>query len=272
MVKKVYWIFYDSISKTQSNPLLTEDAQTAILKMRPQDMARYLVWTDGWENWQALKVYLESDQKNFVSTFTVPIPMSQEETVKATVKDVLENTQTQFRSKEDSHSFSSIKLTEETISRIVRLEKQPETKSFDIDEIRWSDTKKPDLDFSKISEKTKFLGKRETRHELKIEVVLISPKGKTFRSRSKNISLSGSLLEDTIPFDYYDAPFDLVVINNNTKDPHKSRVKLTGKTVGGTGLTQRIQYHNPTEQQKNALQILLEDYVSLQKKQTSKAS
>ncbi|MEQ1722875.1 MAG: hypothetical protein ABL930_06835 [Pseudobdellovibrio sp.] len=271
MANKLNWVFYDSFSKTQSNPFSTEDAQTAILKMRPQDMARFLIWTAGWENWQSLKVYLESDQKNFVSTFTVPVPMSNEETIKATIKDVLENTQTQFRSKDDTKSFSSIKLTEETISRIVRQEKQPETKSFDGDEITWSNIQKPDLDFSKISEKAKFMGKRETRHELKIEVLLISSKGKSFRSRSKNISLSGSLLEDTIPFDYYDAPFDVVVINNNTNDPQKARVKLTGTTVGDGGLTQRIHYHNPTEQQKKALQLLLEDYISLQKKQSPKA-
>jgi hypothetical protein len=258
MANQLYWVFYDSISKTQSNPLSTEDAQTSILKMRPQDMARFLVWTAGWENWQPLKSYLESDQKNFVSTFTLPLPMNNEETIKATLK-------------EDTKSLSSIKLTEETISRIVRQEKQPETKSFDADEITWSNIKKPDLDFSKISEKVKSMDKRETRHELKIEVLLISPKGKTFRSRSKNISLSGSLLEDNIPFDYYDISFDVVVINNNTKDPQKSRVKLSGTTVGDGGLTQRIQYHNQTELQKKALQLLLEDYLSVHKKQRSKA-
>ncbi|MBY0553151.1 hypothetical protein K2P97_01395 [bacterium] len=263
MSNKVTWIFYDTFAKTQSNPFSQEDAQTAILKMRPQDVARFLIWSAGWASWQPLKTYLESDQKNFVSTFTVPIPMTGEQTVKATIKEVLENTQTQYRTKEDTKSYSSIKLTEETVSRIVKQDKQPEGKSFDGDDITWSGIEKPNLDFSKISQA---MHRRETRHELKIEILLISPKGKSFRSRSKNISLSGSLLEDTIPFDYYDTPFDVVVINNHTKDPQKSRVKLQATTVGGNGLTQRIHYHNPTDLQKKALQILLEDYIALQNK------
>lgn len=227
-------------------------------------MQRFLIWTTGWQSWQPLRAYLESDQKNFVSTFTVS--KTGEDTVKATIKDVLENTKTNFKVKETTatDAFSNIKLDEETISRIVRQEKvENDHKHFNGDEITWSNIKKPDMDFSKIT-KTKSLERRATRHELKIEVLLISAKGKTFRSRSKNISLSGSLLEDTIPFDYYDTVFDVVIINNHTADPLKARVKLAAKTVGD-GLTQRIHYNNPTEVQKRALQTLLEDYIELQK-------
>lgn len=271
MAGKVYWVFYDSLSKFQSNPVSTEDAQIMIFKMRPPQMARFLIWTTGWQNWQPLRAYLESDQKNFVSTFTVP--KTGEETVKATVKDVLENTLTNFKiqrdagqgdkaKKEDTHSFSSIRLDEETISRIVRQDKIEQNETFNGEEITWSNIKKPDLDFSKFSGKN--MSRREPRHELKIEVLLISSKGKTFRSRSKNISLSGSLLEDSIPFDYYDTVFDVVIINNHTSDPLKSRVKLSAKTVGD-GLTQRIHYNNPTELQKRQLQHLLEDYLESQR-------
>ena len=261
MSDKVHWVFYDSLSKFQSNPVSTEEAQIMIFKMRPPQVQRFLIWTTGWQNWQPLKAYLESEQKNFVSTFT--LPSAGEQTIKATVKDVLENTATQFSPKKtDTKSFSSIRLDEETVSRIVRQEKMEENKGFNGDEITWSNIQKPDLDFSKVSQ-NKSLHRREARHELKIEVLLISSKGKTFRSRSKNISLSGSLLEDTIPFDYYDTVFEVVVINNHTKDPVKSRVKLTARTVGD-GLTQRIHYNNPTELQKRALQNLLEDYLQTQ--------
>lgn len=267
MASTALWVFYDSLSKVQSNPIPTEDAQIMIFKMRPQQMQRFLIWTTGWQSWQPLRAYLESDQKNFVSTFTVS--KTGEDTVKATIKEVLENTQTNYKVKETTGAFSKIKLDEETISRIVRQEKElTDHAHFNGDEITWSNIKKPDLDFSKIT-KAKSLERRATRHELKIEVLLISSKGKTFRSRSKNISLSGSLLEDTIPFDYYDTVFDVVVINNHTNDPLKARVKLSAKTVGD-GLTQRIHYNNPTEGQKRSLQTLLEDYIQIQ--QQSKAS
>ena len=111
------------------------------------------------------------------------------------------------------------------------------------------------------------MSKRDLRHVLKIEILLISNKGKTFRSRSKNISLSGSLLEDTIPFDYYDAIFDVVIISTQVKDPSRSRVKLTASVVSKVGnLSQRIQYVNLTIKQKMDLQFMLEEYIEAQSK------
>lgn len=271
--------------------MTTTDAQASILKMRPQDVERFLLWTAGWQNWQPLKIYLESDQKNFVSTFTVSsINGKTEATVKAMIRDVLENPQASdhtrtsahiqasFRAKNEkkeetiTRSYSSIRLEEETISRIVRQEQaeleisEPEVKSFDVDEITWSKQEKPKLDFSNITHKK--MSKRDLRHLLKIEILLISTKGKTFRSRSKNISLSGSLLEDTIPFDYYDSVFDIVIINAQVKDPTRSRVKMSASVVSKVGnLSQRIQYVNVTIKQKMDLQFMLEEYIEAQKKE-----
>lgn len=266
----------------------TSDAQASVLKMRPQDVERYLIWTAGWQNWQPLRNYLESDQKNFVSTFTVSGKNGKSEaTVKAMIKDVLEHTQTSTHThaqqpaalrvrntkKEDTitKSYSSIHLEEETISRIVRQEQAElevsadERKNFDADEITWSKQEKPKLDFSNIQQKT--MSKRDLRHVLKIEILLISNKGKTFRSRSKNISLSGSLLEDTIPFDYYDSIFDVVIMSSQVKDATRSRVKLTASVVSKVGtLSQRIQYVNVTIKQKMDLQFMLEEYIEAQAK------
>lgn len=271
MANKVLWVFYDSLSKTQSNPVSTEEAQTSIFKMRPQQIERFFIWTTGWQSWQPLRSYLESDQKNFVSTFT--ISKTGDETVKAVAREVLENTLTNFRhKKEESQSvsvsgISGIRLDEETVSRLVRMEHPAQQADVDAASLNWADVQKPDVDFSKLANPA--MAYRETRHELKIEILLISSKGKTFRSRSKNISLSGSLLEDSIPFDYYDTNFDIVIINNSAKDPTKSRVKMVAKVVGDGSITSRIHYCNPTEAQKKSLQYLLEDYIDAQKRKAS---
>ena len=274
-INKMMWVFYDSISKIQSNPLSSDEAQSTIMKIRPNSITRFFIWTQGWQNWQPLKSYLESDQKVFVSTFT--ISKTNEETMTAAFKEITELTQTQTHTSfpheqtitnTNTKSYSSIRLDEETISRLVRMDGQKVLDlhpSVDGDEITWSNVKKPDFNFSKILNKS--MDKRETRHDLKIEILLISRRGKTFRSKSKNISLSGALLEDTIPFEFYDTPFDLVVLSTLTKDPRKARVKLEGKTVGETkgSRTQRIQYNNPTDDQKNLLQSLLQDYIDIKK-------
>lgn len=258
-MSQVYWVFYDTVIKVQSNPIATEAAQTSIMKMRPEDVARFLIWTPGWQNWQPLKAYLESDQKNFVSTFTTSKKAHMKEAADKAAKEVIEHTQTSFK-KEKTKTFSNIKLDEETISRIVRQESGNDER-FDGDDLTMSGIKKPKLDFSNIGQKA--MDKRETRHELKIEILIMNAKGKYFRSRSKNISLSGALLQDTVPFDYYEYPFDAIVVNNHSPDPHCSRVKLKAKTVGD-GITQRIQFLDVTPQQKANLQTLLEFYLKQQ--------
>ena len=271
------WVFYDSISKIQSNPLSTDAAQSTILKIRPNSITRFFIWTQGWQNWQPLKSYLESDQKVFVSTFT--ISKTNEETLTAAFREITELTQTQTHTSfpheqtntktgtntntgTGTSTYSHIRLDEDTISRFLKPDSH---KSFDAEEITWSNIKKPDFNFSKVLNKA--MGKREARHDLKIEVLLISRRGKTFRSKSKNISLSGALLEDTIPFEFYDTPFDLVVLSTLTKDPKKARVKLEGVTIGEVkgSRTQRIQYNQPTDEQKKLLQGLLEDYIDAKK-------
>lgn len=295
MSKKVLWVFYDSLSKTQSNPISTEDAQMSILKMRPQQIERFLIWTAGWDNWKFLKSYLESNQKNFVCTFTVPLPKTRLETVTAVIKEILENIQptksqatnphtTDSRTppqenpnknkpqsgdskKEITRSYSNIHLNDDTFSDLSASGPSVGIADFDGNEATYNNIEKSNLDFSIINKK--FRKRKQT--ELKIEILLISTKGKDFRSRARNISLSGSLLEDTIPFDYYGNKFDVVVINPQSDNPAKSRIKLRGTILDNNGgLTHRLHFCDMSALQKKIFRIMLEDYVALQK--THKAS
>ena len=278
-VQQSLWVFYDSIAKIQSNRLTRDEAQSTILKIRPQTIDRYFIWTQGWENWQPLRSYLESDQKVFVSTFTVS--HSNEETAKAVAKEIFEqtityaHTKTSFRhhdnvneppaSDQDTKSvtntaynriYSKINLNDEPSINFNRSgdPNNDYTTQFEIEHIDLKNIKKPSFDFSKI---TKRMDQREPRLELKIEVLLISPRG-------KNISLTGALLEDCMPFDFYEVVFDVVVISHITGKG--ARVKLQGRSiVAGGNYTQRLQFINPTADQKKDLQNLLKDYVDATK-------
>lgn len=268
MSKKVLWVFYDTLSKTQSNPIPTEDAQMSILKMRPQQVERFLIWTAGWESWMHLKQYLESNQKNFISTFTIPIPKTRFETATAVIKEIIGNiqpvkSQTNSTRKEVTRSYSNIHLNDDTFSHVSEHEPSLGITDFDGNEASYDNIQKSTLDFSKINKRFR----RRRQKELKIEVLLISTKGKSFRSRSKNISLSGSLLEDTIPFDYYGTKFDVVIVNTQSDDQTKSRIQLSGIIKGNNGtLTHRLHFCDMTAIQKKSLKSLLEEYLEIQKK------
>lgn len=253
------WIFYDSMSKTQSNSITSDEAQMAIFKMKPKDWKRFFIWTNEWKSWQPLELFLKSDQDFFITDFKAHDSI--EDTVKyEKVRTVLEmNSVSKRKHKEITKSFSGVLIEDRH-----PVDKPVTHEVYDVDELSWSKTKKPEINFKKLKEKMSY-GMRERRHEFKIEVLLITVKGNIFRSTSKNISLSGSLLEDNIPFDYYGVIFDIVIVNRGSEVSPTARLVLKAKTVGD-GLTQRLNFHDISESQKAALHTLLQEYLDQQKK------
>lgn len=265
MGKSTGWVFFDKLSKQQSKVMTLEEAQFAILKMRTKDWERFYIWSNGWASWQILKVYLESDQKNFITNFT-PTEMD-DITLKTTVRDVLElHPASKKVQKEITKSFSNIKLHEESISNY---KKNNLGKDFFGGDLTWSNIKKPDVDFTKINAKKQY-DHREQRHSLKIEILLVNKKGRAFRSSSKNISLSGALLEKNVPVDFTHQPFEAVIVNNYTSDKRTSRV-IVNATLSGEGVGCRIQFLDLTDAQKNSLHDLLSDYLKQQKNYSQQA-
>ncbi len=267
MAQSRKWILYDSLYKTQSNAITTEETQMAILKMSEMDTIRFFIWTTGWEKWQPLKGYLESNQDHFISSLA-PEKDPLQNTVKARVRDVVEMKPADKEIEEEvtksfslsvsiTKAFSSISLEEKDIV----FNDEFSVHKFNGDDLDVDNISKPKMNFKDINQNG--LKDRPNRHELKIEILLISTKGKTFRSRSKNISMSGSLLEDNIPFDYCGRIFDIVVINKQPCPPQFQRVSLKAVTVG-EGLTRRIHYVNMIKKEKQDLQNLLENYIRIQ--------
>ena len=271
MTQTARWILYDSLYKTQSNAISTEDAQMAILKMSEMDTIRFFIWTTGWEKWQPLKGYLESNQTNFISSLAPEKEDTYESsqvTMKAKIRDVIEMKPAAKEIEEEITKSFSLSVSISKTFSVISLEEKDivfnDEKSvhlFNADDLTFENIKKPKVSFKDLNKQS--LKDRSDRHELKIEVLLISSKGKTFRSRSRNISMSGSLLQDNIPFDYCGRIFDIVVINKQPCEPQFQRVSLKAVTVG-EGLTRRIHYVNTSKKEKKELQNLLENYIKIQ--------
>lgn len=241
------WILLDSVTKIQSQPLSREKLQNAILKMTERDWIRFYLWTEGWQNWQSLNDFLQSEQKEFSKNRH---ENSSEVTIRVTHPT---KTTTPQHEQTITKSTTMVNSVEDTLAS------QLKDQDYDGGSLNDKTTPPPEtLDFKKIGDNYRI---RAERHELKIEVLLISQKGKTFKSYSKNISLSGSLLEDNIPFDFYGVQFDVVVVNRHASNPQHARVQLRSETVG-EGLTQRLRFMNPTVIQKQKLLDLLNEYIT----------
>ncbi len=260
------WIIFDAITQIKSQPLNKEQLQASIYRIHNSELKRFHIWTVGWSNWQSLENFLNSDQSNFFRT----VEEAKIASARNVNDDTLEITKTSANGKKSKRSkdktkeksitksMTLIKFTDEITETSYKFGQQ----AFDGEDMTWSGSEPPN-DISYEHLKNTSYHHRSRRHELKIEVLLISNKGKTFRSHSKNISLSGSLLEDNIPFDYYDTSFDVVVVNRYAENPANSRVQLKAKVIGD-GLTSRIQFDKPSDGQKSRLKILLEEYIEKQ--------
>lgn len=235
--KKQYWFVLDSVTQIQSRALTDEQLQHAVMRMQEKEWDRFFIWTESWEKWQPLKAFLKTNEKNFLSLIQLTKKV-----------DAPEPTITK--------SVTYVRTDSESTATSFRIPKNME---------------KPNeaLDFKKLNEKVKFKA-RSTRHDLKIEILLISKSGKSFRSYSRNISLTGSLLEDNIPFDFYAETFDVIVVSRKAKDPAFSRVQVKGQTIGD-GVSRRIQFEAISAHAKNRLSILLNEYLDSQKNVVKKS-
>ena len=112
---------------------------------------------------------------------------------------------------------------------------------------------------------------RAERHTLKIEVLFINSKGKTFKSFSRNISLSGTLIDEEIPMSFLGQKFEIVIINRFSKSTANSRLQLFAKCPV-LSAPNRIQFLDVKDTQKTKLRTLLEQYLIDQKREMSRAS
>lgn len=248
--KKQKWIVLDSVTKIQSQLLTDEQLQSSVMRMQEKDWDRFFIWTESWEKWQSLRTFLKTTDKNFSGLLNITKKSQVDE---ATITKSVTYVRTDSEATSTSYRPGHGKSVEMNIDQVKSGQHKPSE----------------DLNFKKLKDKEDFKT-RSTRHDLKIEVLLISKMGKTFRSYSRNISLTGSLLEDNAPFDYYGEVFDVIVVNRYAKDPAFSRVQVKGITVGD-GVSRRIQFEPMSDHTKNRLTVLLNEYLENQKNVAKKA-
>lgn len=251
---KKKWFILDCVTQIQSQPLSEDQIRMTLMRITEKEYDRYFVWTNTWENWQSVRLFLKSEDPVVQRI----INKDSEKKKAATKEDTITKSSTYVKTDDETTAGSSY--------RYINLQKDTDMNQINMDQVKLPNN----IDFKKLVTKEAYKH-RMTRHDLKIEVLLISKLGKTFRSYSKNISLSGSLLEDNVPFDYYGEMFDVVVVNRYAKDPANSRVQIKGVTVGD-GVSRRIEFEPYTEAAKVKLVFLLNEYLENQKAAGQKAS
>ena len=279
------WIIYDAENKSQSKPLSVVQTQVVLLSIQPHSFGRYFLWTPGWEKWMSLREFIEEDQKYFVLAH----PPKPADEVPETSTPGLRNQAPNIA------SSSSTSMTEDTVTALISSFTQEnaftEVETADPELTKQSsdygyyhrDFHGSDLDLSKIrkikpdttkkkspiQQKNKDASppeaerRRHERHNFKIEVVLVS-KTRSFRTYSKNISITGTMLENEIPKEFLKKPFDLIVVNPFEPDVRKSRLLFKAKIVGDLEDPRRLMFLERDNEMAARLEALLKAYVAYQ--------
>lgn len=106
--------------------------------------------------------------------------------------------------------------------------------------------------------------KRAERHAFKIEVIIALSTGKSLRSFSRNISLTGTLIEDNIPEEFHNKTVEVLIHNQLDKTNKNSKLALQGKVVGQGGTTRRLTFSNMNEKNLDKMEALLAAYFEKQ--------
>lgn len=257
------WIIYDAETKTQSKPMSVVQAQVALLSLANKDHGKFFLWTPGWDEWVCIREFLESDQKYFV-IMQPPKPMDLPSS-----DDTLTATQNAPATSNNDSRYTQVVVGDLPV-------KKAEIggyhqKDFNGDELDLAKIKKlkPDAMGKKKAEPAAQVEedgadrRRDPRHNFKIEVVLVS-KIRSFRTYSRNISLSGTMLEDEIPRDFLNKPFDLIIVNPFEPDPSKSRLLFRAKIVGDLQDPRRLMFVEQDVAMTLRLDALLKAYVAYQ--------
>jgi hypothetical protein len=273
------WIIYDAETKVQTKPMSVVQAQVTLLQLVASNPNRYFIWTPGWDGWVCVQEFLDSDQKYFV---IVQPPKPDEPAVKLETVTITVTQNAPATDNADS-MYTQVVVGETPMKDAVVEEYWRQDFNGDqLDIKKIAGKKKPETTKKKVGEHTVTNAKislkdpkdskepskpsdrrRDPRHNFKIEVVLVSIV-RSFRTYSRNISLSGTMLEDEIPKDFLNKPFDLIITNPFEPDPSKARLLFRAKIVGDLVDARRLMFIEQDVAMTLRLDALLKAYVAYQ--------
>ena len=258
------WIFFDSETQKESKPLSVVQAQVLLLKFKAKDLHKVYIWTPGWSEWQSVYQLLKSEQKYFVVN-QPPRPKGDNTVILPPPPEASGSTK-KPKSKEDS-PFTQIIVGHRAKSE--KIDYGYYAQEFTGEQLDYEEVKKVKPLKTETVTETISTGnveddrRRALRHNFKLEIVLINKDG-SFRTFSKNISATGTLLQDSIPKSFLNKPFDLVIINRFEPDPQKARLLFKAHIVGDLTNPRRLMFVNVDDSMIARLEALLTAYVHYQ--------
>lgn len=259
MQEKLTWVLFDKSTNKKTQPMDTMQTQMVIMTISVKNLENIFIWTKNWTQWKKLTEFLNSDQKHFAFKKSTPAKQANTDNEPTLTNTNIKEDETQSAIYFTDTVFTEINLSEDSSSK----SQNSVYSDFNGDDLKLEDVlnaaPKAKISFTQKSSAER---RESPRHNFKIEFLIATKTGKTFRSYTKNISLSGAMLEDPIPQEILSHPMDLVIINKFEKDPVKGKLHFRGKIIGNLADPARLNFINPEQSTIKKLQEMLESYLA----------
>lgn len=191
MSKQVKWCFYDPETKTKTADLATDEAQMAILKMRPKDINSFYFSHTGDSAWKPLKMLMTSSASPFAGL--------------ALLTDMTDKT---------SQSQANSKLKMQPVDQDTQDEIERTFTNSCID-----------------AQKTLAVANFKKPSTKSIDLVLMNTQGMIFRAGAVNPTPEGSLCDKVIPIHFHSGLVDVVIINSAATNKYFEKIKINAKVL-----------------------------------------
>lgn len=257
------WIFYNTKTQQKTQTLSHEKAQLFILELTKHEMRHIVAWTPGWKKWIPVKEILKSESSYFLLPPTPSkIDISSEITMTKSSRSHSKSGRSKSRQETITNTQSGDSKFERTYTEVqLSSSTSDNQKDFIPEAVNWEKTpvlpvlKKNFEDGMSDDERREY-----RRFPHRIEIVIMTKKGKSFRSSSANISLGGVLLREAIPAEILNDAMDLVVVNPFPDSNTPSHLMMKCKIVGDIKNKKQLMFYDITYEIQTQLYNILDKY------------
>lgn len=217
-----YWLFVDAKTRVVSKRLTQKGAEEFLNDLRNVNLEQWWAWNPCFRDWILLKNIIDVREGHI----RLLIELLQVEENYDDDKTIIENSNPEIETSANKEQTEKTVIPEEYSEVRGYLQEEDADmvmRDFHGDDLTISKVPKPpDLGFASDRRRSK-------RHDKRIEV-LIAGGGKSFRTHTLNISMTGLMLDKAIPFDLQNGPFEVVFVMS--ENGIKRQIAFQGKVVG----------------------------------------
>lgn len=257
------WIFYNIKTQQKTQSLSHEKAQLFILDLTKHEMRYIVAWTPGWKKWIPVKEILKSESSYFpLPPATAKVDTNSEFTLSKSGRPNSKSEKSNPRQETITNTQSGDARFERTYTEVqLSSSTTDHQKDFLPDAVNWENTPVlPLLKKNLESDMSEDERREYRRFPHRIEIVIMTRKGKSFRSSSANISLGGVLLREAIPSEILNDAMDLVIVNPFPDSDTPSHLMMKCKIVGDTKNKKQLMFFDVTYEIQTQLYNILDKY------------